>query len=197
MTKITATTNHLLLSVVIFSLLFGILIFFWYPSPYFSASGGWEGLKIAAAVDLVLGPILTLIVFNTKKSKQKLVMDLSVIVLIQLSALVWGLHTIYQQRPVASVFWLGNFLTVTAEDLSDQDADLTILKEMGKYNPPLIHVHDLIPAKKFYQSGEYAGTGVSISPFYRLDLYRPLQKHFSEMEKYQLDMHLLIKMMNY
>lgn len=120
-------------------------------------------------------------------------MDLSVIVLIQLSALVWGLHTIYQQRPVASVFWLGNFLTVTAEDLSDQDADLTILKEMGKYNPPLIHVHDLIPAKKFYQSGEYAGTGVSISPFYRLDLYRPLQKHFSEMEKYQLDMHLLIK----
>lgn len=70
MTKITATTNHLLLSVVIFSLLFGILIFFWYPSPYFSASGGWEGLKIAAAVDLVLGPILTLIVFNTKKANK-------------------------------------------------------------------------------------------------------------------------------
>ena len=193
MTKITATANHLLLSIVIFSLLFGILIFFWYPSPYFSASGGWEGLKIAAAVDLVLGPILTLVVFNTKKSKKILVADLSVIVLIQLFALVWGMHTIYQQRPVASVFWLGSFLTVTAEDLSGQDDDLTMLKKMGKQSPPLIHIQDSVSEQKFYQSGQYAGTGVAISPFYRLDLYRPLQEHFAEMEKFQLDIHHLVK----
>ncbi len=193
MTRIAATTSHFILSIVIFSVLFSILIFFWYPSPYFNVSGGWEGLKIAASVDLVLGPLLTFVIFNTKKDPKKRTMDLSIIVFIQLLALLWGMVTIYQQRPVATVFWLGSFLTVIASDFTEQNVDLTVLDNFGESHPVLVYVPDVIIEHKQYQFGQYADTGLSISPFYRSDLFQPLQTHFSEIQKFQLDILNLIK----
>ena len=59
-----------------------ILILLWYPAPYFMAAGGWQGLRIAAPIDLILGPLLAFIVLNKKKGTKKLIGDMTVIVIL-------------------------------------------------------------------------------------------------------------------
>jgi len=191
-TKISVALSHLLISAIIFSMIFGILLFFWYPSPYFYASGGWAGLKIAALVDLVLGPILTFVVFNIGKCKKELLTDLSIIVMIQMTALFWGVNTIYQQRPVASVFWGGSFLAVTAADLKRHNYNLEHLKEFGDDSPVLIYLKDPENKHIYYQPEELSSKKIAISPFYRTDLYRPFKDHFNDLSKYKLDMKYLV-----
>lgn len=91
---------HLGISVALLLILLGIIFFLWFPYDLIFA-GGIEGLKILLGVDLILGPLLTLIVFN--KAKKSLKFDLSVIAALQLSCLVAGLWLIYNERPIAQV----------------------------------------------------------------------------------------------
>lgn len=62
---------HLLISFILFLFLAAIIKFFWYPGLLFETEGGWEGIKLIAGVDLVIGPLLTLIVYNIKKPELK------------------------------------------------------------------------------------------------------------------------------
>ncbi|NOT84281.1 MAG: hypothetical protein HOP02_05730, partial [Methylococcaceae bacterium] len=120
-TRTKASLIHFCISLAAFSIIFFILFTLWYPEPYFTASGGWQGLKIAASIDLVLGPLLTLIIYNPSKSTRELSLDLSVVACIQTAALIWGVMTIYNQRPVAVVYWEDSFFTVAATDLNRYD----------------------------------------------------------------------------
>src|SRR5947209_6892165 len=73
----------------------------WYPWPYRQMSGGQQLFLLVVSVDLILGPLLTLTVFNPRKPRKVLLRDLVIIVAFQLSALMYGLHTVYVARPVA------------------------------------------------------------------------------------------------
>ena len=64
MTRIGAFLIHLGVSFAIFLALASLVVFVWYPDFFFSTDGGWQGMRIIIAVDLVLGPTLTLIVFK-------------------------------------------------------------------------------------------------------------------------------------
>lgn len=81
MTKGRAFAIHLTASAAVVLILFAIMRLLWYPAPYFDINGGWTVLRILAGVDVVLGPILTLIVF--KPGKPSLKFDMSVIVALQ------------------------------------------------------------------------------------------------------------------
>lgn len=105
---------HLFLSLLAFSTLVAVMLLYWFPGELFFVDGGWEGLKLVAMVDLVLGPALTLILY--KPGKPRLVMDLSIIAGIQLAALVYGFYTTYSQRTVAVVYAENYFATVSALD---------------------------------------------------------------------------------
>lgn len=72
-------------------------------------------LRILAGVDVVLGPLLTLIVF--KPGKPSLKFDMSVIVLVQLVALLCGATIIYQQRPTFTVFGMDRFSSIPAKEV--------------------------------------------------------------------------------
>ncbi|MCH8105520.1 MAG: hypothetical protein IIC58_08470 [Proteobacteria bacterium] len=71
-TKLKATGIHLSMSLVIFFILAYQIIYVWYPQPYFSIDGGWQGIRIVAAVDLALGPIITFLIFDLAKSRKEL-----------------------------------------------------------------------------------------------------------------------------
>ncbi len=107
----TAFAIHLALSAAIFVVLAAIIIFFWYPGFLFQTDGGWQGIRLIAGIDLVLGPLLTLIVYN--KGKKSLKADLSVIAAIQFSALFAGTYLVYQERPIAVIFADDKFSTVS------------------------------------------------------------------------------------
>ncbi|KAB0769044.1 hypothetical protein F7O87_33620, partial [Pseudomonas aeruginosa] len=55
---------HLLISLAIFIVLLAIICLWWYPGALFEIAGGWQGVRIVAAVDMVLGPLLTLVVYD-------------------------------------------------------------------------------------------------------------------------------------
>lgn len=184
--RFSAAGLHFLLSLSVFSLLVGILLKFWYPDPYFSASGGWQGLRLVAAVDLVLGPLITLIIYSPKKSRRELSMDIGVVVVLQLSALLWGIKAVYEQRPVAVVFLDTSFYTVPAAAITSQGIDLAVLDEFGAQRP--VFVFALKPESgadlaRFQNSIEID----QIPPHEQVWLYRPLSEHFTQASRSSLD----------
>jgi len=91
----------------------------WYRWPLFEVSGGSGITLILAGVDVTLGPLITLIIF--KSGKKGLKFDLTVIALVQATALAYGIHVVYLARPVYLVFAFDRFNLVTAKDLDPKD----------------------------------------------------------------------------
>lgn len=119
MSRWKASSIHLGISATI-ALCVGALLFgLWYPPPYFEAAGASVLMLLLIGVDLVLGPMLTLIVF--KAGKKGMRFDLTVIGLVQATALIYGLHVITIARPAFIVASVDRFNLVTAEDLDPKD----------------------------------------------------------------------------
>ena len=113
----TAASVHLVCSVVVAALA-GILVFaLWYPYPYRELSGGRELFFLVVGVDVVCGPLLTLVLFNRAKPRSELWRDLGLVALIQLGALGYGLLTVWQARPLFLVLEVDRFKVVMAPDL--------------------------------------------------------------------------------
>ncbi len=110
--RLRASGLHLAISLAI-ACLAALLVFgLWYPYPYREISGGRELFLIVVTVDVILGPLITLAVFNTGKSRRELAMDLSLVAAIQLAALAYGLWTVAMARPVHLVFEFDRFRVV-------------------------------------------------------------------------------------
>jgi len=116
MNRFGAFAIHLGISVIIFLILVYLILFHWYPDFFFASDGGWQGIRIVALVDLVLGPTLTLVVFNRTKPLTELRRDLGIIGLFQLSCLIAGTYVVYTERPIAMVYADGTFQSMTADD---------------------------------------------------------------------------------
>ncbi len=128
---------HFTISLAIFLLLLGIIITLWFPGILFSVGGGWSGLRIIVGVDLVLGPLLTLVVF--KAGKPGLKFDLACIAIFQAACMVGGLWVVYSERPLALVMAYDTVFSLSADEFADYDRDLTVLEDIpGKY-PKLIY----------------------------------------------------------
>ena len=173
--KLKAFAVHLLVSLIIFSGLFSLLLLKWYPEPYFTASGGWQGLKIVGLVDIVLGPLLTLVVYSTKKNRKQLLADYSLIILLQLSALAWGLYTVYQNRPVAIVWWDDRFYTVSFNSLHTQDRYAKQLRLILNQDIPAVVIP---PPSTSTELGDIMSVFLNqgIPPQQQLERYRPIDK---------------------
>jgi len=131
--KLKAFAVHIGISLAIFIAIISYIIYFWYPQPFFVSDGGWQGIRIIAAVDLILGPVLTLIVYKPKKPKLKL--DLTIIGLVQASALVWGIWVVHFERPIATVYAEGFFFSVTANDMKRTGIAPGKLNTFGERSP--------------------------------------------------------------
>jgi len=111
---------HILISLFVIAVFVCITIYWWYPPPYLELDGGIGALRLLFIVSLILGPLLTLIVY--KKGKPGLFFDLSVIACIQIAALIYGGNVIYRVKPSFIVFAVDRFTLV-----SDQDSDMMLL----------------------------------------------------------------------
>tara|TARA_R110002167_G_scaffold144413_8_gene334758 strand:+ start:33080 stop:33853 length:774 start_codon:yes stop_codon:yes gene_type:complete len=176
--RFSAASAHLALSVVLFTVLLTALLLFWYPSAFFSASGGWQGLRLVAAVDIVLGPLLTFIIYNRKKSSRELIMDLGVVVVLQLCALGWGIKTVYEQRPIAVVFLDNSFYTVPAAALNVQGIDLKVLDEFADSRPVYVYVRRPVAGEELERFTHEIEQN-RIPPHEQVWLYQPLSQNFA------------------
>jgi len=114
-----AAALHLGISALIAIVVVAVMLALWYPQPYFDAMGGMGLLKILIGVDVAIGPLLTLVIFDTRKKSLRF--DLSVIALLQIAALVYGVYIMFEARPVYTVFVKDRFEVVPADQLDAAD----------------------------------------------------------------------------
>jgi len=119
MSRWKAAAIHLSISagigLVSAALIFGL----WYPPPYSHAAGADELVLLLLGVDIVLGPLLTLVVF--KSGKKSLRFDLGVIALLQAGAFTYGTSVVVRARPAFIVGAIDRFVMVSANDLDEKD----------------------------------------------------------------------------
>lgn len=113
--SIKAAAIHLSMSLLIVGILALLIFKVWYPIPLAQATGVFIIFTITFIVNLLTGPLLTLVVY--KKNKKSLIFDLVVIVIIQTAALSYGVYSLSQARPVWLTFYNNRFETVRINDI--------------------------------------------------------------------------------
>lgn len=178
---------HLLTSVCVLSLIWGALYLGWYRWPGWYLSGVLGVGAIMAAVDVVLGPSLTLIIANPGKTRRELTRDISIIAAVQLAALLYGTVTLWQGRPLYYTYSERFLEMVQAGDLQPEQVALG-----QQLNPQLApHWYSLprwiyapLPkddkaAERIVRSAVTGGDDVIQMPRY----YRPWQEGVPELRK--------------
>lgn len=171
MSRFKAAAIHFAISFVIFLVLLYFILFQWYPDPLFSTDGGWRVIQIIVGVDLILGPMLTLIVF--KSGKPGLKFDLAMIALLQFLALSWGVWNSYNERPAAIIYTLDYFTPVPAYQLAKQGITTKELKQFGDTWPILIYID--IPKNKISEILKES-MRKGLPPYLLTKYYRKLSK---------------------
>lgn len=171
--RIKAFAIHLLVSVFLALLVIFLVFLVWYPSPLHSAVGVTQIFLMLVAIDVVLGPFLTLLVY--KPGKKTLVMDLSVICALQLCAMIYGLHAVAEGRPVWLVFVDDHFSLVRNNEIDERKineakADYKSPSWLGPEWVSVAEPEGLDERNDLLFESALAGIDISQRP----NLYRPL-----------------------
>ncbi|WP_295515453.1 hypothetical protein [uncultured Pseudomonas sp.] len=98
-----------------------LLITAWYPDPYFEILHGREILGLAVTIDLTLGPLVTFILYNPQGTRKELLATASVAILLQTTALSYGLYQAASSRPIFLAFEGDKFRIVSRPDIKDSE----------------------------------------------------------------------------
>lgn len=103
----------------------------WYPPPFDRLSGGRELFLLIVVVDVICGPALTLVVFDRAKPSTELLKDLSLIGVLQCAALVYGLWSTFEARPLYLVHEVERFRVIAKPDYLgvNVSAEIALLPE--------------------------------------------------------------------
>ena len=173
--RLRAAGIHFGLSVLIAAIAALLVFGLWYPYPYREISGGRELFLLVVSVDVVLGPLVTLAIFDRRKSWTHLRKDLLVVVAIQLAALGYGLWTVFIARPVHLVFEIDRFRAVHAIDVAEEllpkkPANIDAMPLTG---PTLLAVRPFKNAQEKFEATFAALGGADLGA--RPDLWQPYE----------------------
>lgn len=158
MSRWKAGSIHFAISLVVFLGLLAVIFLLWFPGILFNVGGGWAGLRIVFAVDLILGPLLTLIVF--KSGKPGLKFDLSCIAIFQVACMMGGMIIVYGERPLALVMAYDTFYSVDADELLEYERDPALLDSFPGAYPKLVYIElpeSDIAADTAYMRAQFIG----------------------------------------
>lgn len=143
--RLRATSIRLAFSALIACALAGVIFLVWYPYPYREISGGRQLFFIVVAVDVILGPLITLLIFDLRKGWPVLRKDLAMVVAVQLLALCYGIWTVHAARPVHLVFEYDRFRVIHAADIDPGVADSIArdFPQSARSGPTLVALREL------------------------------------------------------
>jgi hypothetical protein len=130
--RIKAFSLHLASSATALTLILGSFYLGWYRWPGWHLTEVTQVVFIMVCVDVVLGPTLTFIIANQKKSRRELTRDIGIIVTVQLCALIYGSTSLWNGRPLYYAFSENLLQLVQAYDIDAAEADAA-----RKQNPAL------------------------------------------------------------
>lgn len=119
--KFLAFAIHFVVTAALGACAAALIFLVWFPRPFATMIGGTELFLLVVGCDLALGPLLSLVVYNTRKSRGKLVFDYVVIGILQLAAMLYGVYIVAGTRPVYVAFSMDRFEIVTARDIDDKE----------------------------------------------------------------------------
>lgn len=177
MSRWKAFAIHFSISLAVFLVLLAVILLVWYPGILFSIDGGWTGLRIVIGVDLVLGPLLTLIVF--KAGKPGLKFDLSCIGIAQIGCMAAGMWIVYTERPIALILAYDTIYSVAAQEFAEFGKDPSILEDFPGSYPKLVYTQ--LPENEIQADIVSIRSQFIGDPLYiQTDRYRPLPESESE-----------------
>ena len=119
--KLVACAIHFLATLALAALAAGLIFLVWFPAPFARMLGGNELFLLVVGCDLALGPLVSLVIYNSRKSRRELVTDYSIVGLVQIAAVVYGVWIMAGTRPVYVAFSQDRYEVVQAADLRDNE----------------------------------------------------------------------------
>ncbi|GHU06696.1 hypothetical protein AGMMS50225_02440 [Betaproteobacteria bacterium] len=172
---------HVAVSATLAVVAMALVFLVWYPSPLQLAAGVTEIFLIILGVDVTLGPFLTLVLANPLKKRALFMLDLSIIIVIQLTAFAYGIYTVAIERPAWVVFTTDSYFDlVLASELSAEKPDQVLpeFRQASWFGPQFACVPLPDDAKEredlMFKSFDAVATGVDL--FQMPWMYRPLSE---------------------
>lgn len=168
MTRWKAAGSHFALSILVIGGIATTAFLLWYPHGLHKVSGLDRILLVMLGIDLTAGPLLTLILY--RPGKYGLKFDLWVVAIAQLAFLAYGLHTLWDSRPVFLVGTPETFTVVFASEISPEDLELAPRPEWRRLSwagPQLVATKmPEDPEERQYVIDEFmsGGAGIERSP---------------------------------
>lgn len=175
-TRLVAAGLHFLVSVLVISLFLSVVYFIWYPKPFYIIHSVFDAVKIALIVDLILGPFLTLVIFNVLKPRAELIRDISIIILFQLAALSWGVHVTHKMRPVFFVFQENTFYSIIQKEIDVKNLNEDVSLPAIWQQPESIYIEPLRGEEAMQRMDNIIHGGKIKGEMYQTEKYRPLSK---------------------
>jgi hypothetical protein len=119
--KVVATGVHFLVTLTLAAVAAAVIFFVWFPRPFATMIGGTELFLLVVGCDLALGPLISLVIYDSRKSRRALIFDYTLVGAIQIFALVYGVHTLAATRPVYVAFSQDRIEIVSAGDIRDDE----------------------------------------------------------------------------
>lgn len=166
--RLQAFSVHIFASITLAGISAVIVFFLWYPSVLADASGVSTIFLLLITVDVVIGPVITFIIFN--REKKELRRDLATVAALQLAALFYGLHAVFIARPAFIVFNANRFDLVYANEISSRNlakAKSPEFKTIPSFGPKLVAAQlpsDTNAAKEIILSAVSGGDDVQHMP---------------------------------
>jgi hypothetical protein len=119
--KFGAFSIHFATTLFVAALAAALIFFVWYPEPFDAMIGGLKLFTLITGIDLALGPLCSLVVYDGRKSRRALIFDYTVIAILQISALVYGIYSVAQNRPVYVAFVKDRLEVIAAGEIDKKD----------------------------------------------------------------------------
>lgn len=119
--KFRAFGIHFLATLLLALLASGLIFLVWFPDPFHEMAGGFRLFLLVTGCDIVLGPLISLVVYDRRKTRRALLVDYSVIAVLQLGALIYGIYNVWEARPVYLVFAKDQIEVVSAGEIAPED----------------------------------------------------------------------------
>ncbi len=119
--KLVAFGVHFVVTAILAAIAAALIFLVWYPDPFQSMIGGTELFMLVVGCDLALGPLMSLVIYNGRKSRRELFVDYTVVGIVQLAALVYGVYIVAGSRPVHVAFSSDRLEVVSALEVRSEE----------------------------------------------------------------------------
>lgn len=183
--RLRVFTWHLVISLFVISMITFVTLTWWIPKPYMSAEGGWLVLIIFTIIVIVVGPLLTLILY--KPGKKGLLLDMILIGVFQIAVIVFGAYTIYSYRPVFLAFAVDRVVLVSKSDIDTSQLRTDVSAPSFNQKPVLVYAR--LPessAGKSQLLQEVMAGNPDLE--FRAEYYEPIDTNLADIASHGIDL---------